>query len=112
MNNNYLHSEMNRKKILMQTFIAQNFWDRKILQIRYNEMCHTIDVGIIPVTDAPIVGSAYRISAYRCAIARIDIELIVADTADYRVAHVQKISSTDQMQGIKLTCFKRIRLQR
>ena len=44
---------------------------------------------------APIVRSAYRISAYRCAIARIGIGQIIADTADYRVAHAQTIYSTD-----------------
>ena len=44
---------------------------------------------------APIVRSAYRISAYRCAIARIGIGQIIADTADYRVAHAQTICSTD-----------------
>ena len=52
--------------------------------------------------DAPIVGSAYQISAYRCAIARIGIGQIIADTADYRVAHAQTIYCTDQRQGVKL----------
>ena len=63
------------------------------------------------------MGSAYQISAYRCAIARIGIEQIIADTADYRVAHAQTVYSADQMQGVKLTRLnafvfsaKRIRL--
>ena len=65
------------------------------------------------------MGSAYRISAYQCAIARIGIEQIIADTADYRVAHAQTIYSTDQMQGVRLTRLnalvfsaKRVRLKR
>ena len=48
-------------------------------------------------------GLAYRISAYRCAIARIGIGQIIADTFDYKVAHAQTIYSTDQMQVITLT---------
>ena len=39
-------------------------------------------VSIIKTKDAPIVGSAYRISAYRCAIARIGIGKFVADTSE------------------------------
>ena len=58
--------------------------------------------------DAPIVRSAYRISAYRCAIARIGMGQIVADAANYRVVHVQTIYSTDQMQVITLTRFTRV----
>ena len=47
--------------------------------------------------------SPFRISAYRCAIVRIGIGQIIADTVDYRVAHAQTIYSTDQMQGVKVT---------
>ena len=43
----------------------------------------------IKAKDAPIVGSAYRISAYRCTIARIGIGKFVADIADCGVAHAQ-----------------------
>ena len=60
------------------------------------------------IIDGPIVGSAYQISAYRCAIARISIGQIVADTADYRVAHALTNYSTDQMQVIVLTRFTRV----
>ena len=43
----------------------------------------------IIMKDAPIVGSAYRISVYRCAIAHIGIGKFIADIADCGVAHAQ-----------------------
>ena len=68
----------------------------------------TTQKEVVPIIDALILGSAYRISAYQCAIACIGIEQIVADTADYRVAHAQTIYSTDQIQVIMLTRFTRV----
>ena len=64
----------------------------------------TVDIFFLVVyssRDVPIMGSAYRISAYRCTIACIGIGQIVADTTDYSCACA---NIADRMQYMRITC--------
>ena len=57
---------------------------------KYLSMSAVTELEEVKDKDAPIVGSAYWILAYRCAIARIGIGKFVADIADCGVACANK----------------------